>query len=235
MRSTDYDVVEVRRGDDIGALVASRALPDMVVVAVGEGDLEGALASLPEPHRARSVLLQNELVPSVWERAGIADPTVAMVWFERKGGAAPRVILPTRVAGPLAVPVVEALDRADIAADAISRTELLTELVAKNAYILVTNVAGLDGCKTAGALLDGNAYLRDLLLAEVVTVQSALVRAPFDVEIVRDRVLEALAADEAHVNAGRSAPVRARRLLAQADAHRVDVPTVRAIVGRSSS
>lgn len=235
LRATDYDVVELRRGDDVAALAEKRALPDLVMVTVGEDDLVPALESLPPAHRARAVLVQNELVPSTWERTGLVDPTVAVVWFERKGGAPPRVILPTRVAGPHAVPVVEALDRADLAADAIARSELATELVAKNAYILVTNVAGLEGCERAGDLLDGKAYLRDRLLAEVVMVQSALVNAPFDVADVRDRVLEALHADESHKNAGRTALARATRLLAHADQHRVDVPTVRAIVGRKTS
>jgi hypothetical protein len=235
LRGTDHDVVEVRRGDALDDLLADRALPDVIVVAVGEDALPAALMSLPPAHRARAVLVQNELTPAIWDEAGIADPTVAIVWFERKSGQPPRVILPTRVAGPNAVAIVEALDRAEIAADAIQRSELGTELVAKNAYILVTNVAGLDVGGTTGALSTEHTALRDTLLSEVIAVQRALVSIPFDADAARARAIEAMVADPAHVNAGRTAIVRAKRLLENAAKHRVDVPTVRAIVGRSSS
>lgn len=234
LRATDHDVFEVRRGDDIAGLSAAKPLPDLVVVAVGEDDLDAALDALPPSHRERAVLVQNELVPARWQRVGIVDPTVAIVWFERKAGQTPRVILPTRVAGPLAVTIVEALDRADIAADAISRAELATELVAKNAYILCTNVAGLDVGGTTGTLCDAHAALRDALLAEIFAVQEALFGVPFDASAAVGRAVEAMLADPDHTNAGRTALARATRLVQAALAHRVDVPTVRAIVGRST-
>lgn len=230
LRGTDHDVAEVRRGDDLAALCASRAVPDVVVVAVGEDDLDAVLAALPSEHRARAVLVQNELVPARWRRAGAPDPTIAIVWFERKAGRPPREILPTRIAGPAAVTIAEALERAGLAAEVLPRAALGDELVAKNAYILVTNVAGLAVGGTTGDLLREHAGLREALLDEVLTVQRALVDIPFADGAVRERVLDAMRADEAHGNAGRTARARAERLLAHADAHGFSVPTVRAIV-----
>ena len=94
-------LVPVRRGDDLGAVARAHPDPERVVVAVGEGDLQAALGAMPEGYRDRLVLLQNELLPRDWERHRVVDPTVAVVWFEKKATTGVKVILPTRVAGPV--------------------------------------------------------------------------------------------------------------------------------------
>ena len=51
-------------------------------LAVGEGDLDAVLAGMPQTHRERVALLQNELVPESWTRHAIARPTV-LALYER--------------------------------------------------------------------------------------------------------------------------------------------------------
>src|SRR5262245_44331391 len=81
---TGHCVVVLSRGDSLEK--AAEATPDPAVVAlsVREADLPDLLRQLPPAFRGRVLLVQNELVPRTWEAHGIAAPTVAVVWFEKK-------------------------------------------------------------------------------------------------------------------------------------------------------
>lgn len=58
--------------------------PLAVIVAVSEDDFRSVMQDLPDIWKDRLILLQNELLPSDWKEAGIQDPTIFVVWFEKK-------------------------------------------------------------------------------------------------------------------------------------------------------
>lgn len=203
--------------------------PALAMVTVGEADLDPALAALPEAWKRRVGLLQNELLPRDWERHGISDPTVAVVWFEKKPGQDVKVIIPTPVAGPFAGSVVAALDSINIAAVEVGRDDLLYELVRKNLYILTVNTAGLVTGGTVGDLWDNHQDLARSVAVEILAVQYWLCSQEFDSEKLIAGMVQAIAADPEHKAMGRSAPGRLDRAIRHADSGRIDVPVLRQI------
>jgi len=221
-----HSVHPVNRGDDPSRLEVD---PAFVLLAVGEGDLDDAVAGLPASWRPRIGLLQNELLPGRWEALGLEDPTVAVVWFEKKKTIATNVILPTPVAGPWAEPLVDALRTIDVAAETITRDALPAALVAKNVYILTANLGGLAvGGGTVAALWKEHRETAEAIAREAIAIQSAVLGAPLDAEALLRELERAFLADPDHGAMGRSAPARLERALAAAEAHGVDVPAMRA-------
>lgn len=222
-----HTVHPVNRETDTKALAERVPEPALCMVTVGEGDLDGVLESLPEGWRKKVGLLQNELLPSSWEKHDIADPTVAVVWFEKKPTIATKVILPTPIAGPEAALISRSLLRIGVGAEAIEDEALIPALVAKNLYILVANCAGLETGGTVGELFEEHRPLVDAVMKEILAIQTAMADRPLDEgEIVR-MVERAVASDPDHGAKGRSAPERLRRAIANAEVHDVDVPKLR--------
>lgn len=222
-------VTPIRRGD---AIAAATLPPDRVIVAVGEDDLAGALASLPVAWRDRVVLVQNELAPDQWQAHGVTHPTVAIVWFEKKAGKPARVVLPTPIAGPWAVPLAATLTEAGLPASAIDDTLLLPSLLDKNVYILVSNLAGLvapPGTTTSALLELPMLETTTRVFADVLAVECARLGLPLDEDTASAQMMRAFTADPDHVAAGRSAPARLRRTLARAAQLGLEVPTLRAL------
>ncbi|HDO33888.1 MAG TPA: hypothetical protein ENH08_02070, partial [Chromatiales bacterium] len=138
-------VVPVLRNSDLTQLAAEFAEPAVVLVAVGEAQLHDVLAEIPAPWRGRPALLQNELLARDWERHGLDTPTLAVVWFEKKPGRDAKVILPTPLYGPAAGVLAAALEALGIPCRLLEdASQLDFELVRKNLYILVSNIAGLE-------------------------------------------------------------------------------------------
>jgi ketopantoate reductase len=210
-----HTIVPFLRGDSVASLVDHA--PRVVLVAVGERDLASVLDAIPASLRDRVVLLQNELLPPDWEREGIVDPTVLVVWAEKKAGRAPRVIRPTPIAGPHAERFVAALARVDVPAEILDDRDALTHaLVVKNVYILVTNLAGLrHGIRTTGALADAHGELVRSIASEVLDVEEARLGAKVDRERVIAEAVDAMRADPEHGCAGRTAKEREERLFAR--------------------
>ncbi len=203
--------------------------PALVLVAVGERDLPVVLAALPPQVRDRVALLQNELLPIDWEAHSVVQPTVAIVWLEKKRGRATRVVRTTRVAGPHARTLVGALEALDLAARAIDARDLAFELARKNVYILVSNLAGID---VGGTTLELATTHRDLalrVLADVLAHQSARIGVELPRESLTELLLLDLKSDPDHVCAGRTAPARLARVLAQCDALGLEAPELRRI------
>lgn len=247
-RECGITVEEIHRDqlDRLGDLDACRC----VVLAVPEDVLAEVAARLPEGLRDRAVLVQNELVPATWRDAGIVAPTVAVVWFERKGGTPPRPILTTPVAGPHARLVVDALARRSIPADVIEvGAPLARALVAKNLYILVSNLAGLgaarrgvvtadvawpDGVVTMGELFGSHLAFARALAREIFTVEHARLergdRALVAFDDAWATVAAATDADPDHRCLGRSAPSRLARVAARARALDVAFPILSALM-----
>lgn len=230
---TGHTVVPVNRSDDMMALAARHAEPDLVMVAVAEPDLHPVLGGLPAPWKDCVGLLQNELLPRDWQAHDIEDPTVISVWFEKKTGTDAKALLPSPIFGPAAEPLVQALASIGLPARTLPDSATLTwELVRKNLYILTTNIAGLD---TGGTVSDLWAQHRDLaeaVAADVLDVQAWLTGQAFERGPLMAGMLEAFEGDPHHGCAGRSAPARLRRALHQADAAGLAVPTLREIAAR---
>ncbi|MEM9070557.1 MAG: hypothetical protein AAGE52_18775 [Myxococcota bacterium] len=216
----------LNRGDDPAALAQTLPDPEFVLVAVGEKDLDAALESLPESYRSCAVLIQNGLLPNDWDAL---DPTVAVVWFEKKKTIATNVILPTPIAGAHAAALVDALAGVDIPAEEIATDALADALVLKNLYILVFNLAGLATPEriTVGELWEKHRDLVRELATDTLRLQEALLGRPVDHDAQLRQLEAAVKADPAHGARGRSAPARLARALAQIEAHGVDAPAIR--------
>lgn len=191
--------------------------PRLVLVATGEDDLVPVLDAMPVPWKNRVGLIQNELVPATWQNAGIFDPTVVVVWFEKKAGQAHRELVASPIYGPASELIAKALGTLDISSTVVKNADALRfELVLKNVYILTTNIAGLVVGGTVGDLWSTRRTLAYMIMQEVLLIQEALTQSQYawdDVVAGLDRVI---GADPGHQCRGRTAPLRLKRLLVQA-------------------
>lgn len=223
-------VVPVTRELSMRDVALDTPEPELVLVAVAETELHAVLAELPEAWREKVGLLQNELLPRDWRAHGLADPTVAVVWFEKKPRTLVKELLPTVVHGPSQALFARALGELGIAtAVAPSEDALVLELVEKNVFILVTNIAGLEVGGSVGALWERHRDLAERVMADVLALETELAGRPFARADVSARFEQAIAADPAHACTGRSALGRLARALAHADRARLAVPELRRI------
>lgn len=228
-------VVPALRNSDLTQLAAELADPAVVLVAVGEAQLHDVLAEIPAPWRDRLALLQNELLARDWERHGLDTPTLAVVWFEKKPGREVKVILPTPLYGPAAGVLAAALESLGIPCRILGdAAQLRFELVRKNLYILVSNIAGLEVGGDVGGLWDAHRDLALTVADEVLAIQEWLTGTPPARDALIDGMVEAFRADPAHRCTGRSAPGRLARAMAHADQAGLDVPRLRAIGARNA-
>lgn len=145
--------------------------PELVLITVQESELDGILKDLPESWRDRVGLLQNELLPRHWQRHGIENPTVSVVWFEKKPGMALTNILYTPVYGPRADVLMQALEAIDIPTRLLKdEDQLLFELLRKSLYIMTVNICGLSCGGTVGEL-----WARYRELVREVTLESVAI------------------------------------------------------------
>lgn len=225
-----YTVVPVNRGDDMAAIASRHPSPELVLVAVAEGDLHPVLEAIPPLWKNRLGLLQNELLPRDWQRHGIENPTVTVVWFEKKKGTDINPLIASPVFGPAADAVLQALTAIGIPCRPLADSdELLFELVRKNLFILTTNIAGLKTGGTTGELWANHRDFARIVAEEVLDIQEWLAGRTFDREKLIAGMAEAIEARPGHACTGRSAPVRLARNLGFADEAGLAVPTLRAI------
>ena len=228
-------VVPVTRAMEMDEVAARVPAPELVLMAVGEDALHGLLPKVPREWRDRLGLLQNELLPVDWEKHGFEDPTVAIVWFEKKKTTPIHPIVPTRIAGPQADVLIEALSELEIPVERIERDALLFELVRKNLYILTSNIAGLEVGGTVGELWSKHRSLACDVAAEVLAIQAWRAGRKLEAQPLIEGMAEAFQTDPEHRCTGRSAPARLARALAQAAEAGLSVPTLERIAARSSS
>jgi hypothetical protein len=191
--------------------------PQAMMVAVGEQDLQAVLQQVPSAWRDRLVLLQNELLPRDWQQHGLTDPTVISVWFEKKPGREVKVLMPSVVYGPQADLVQQALAAVQIPCrQVVNGDDLLFELIVKNLYILTVNIAGLVVGGNVHALWNRHQALAREIAGEVLDVQFWLAGKVFSRDKLTAAMVKAFEGDPEHQCLGRSAPVRLRRLLQQA-------------------
>jgi hypothetical protein len=226
-----HAVFPVRRGDDAGDVAKVLPEPALALVAVSEDDLDGALLTLPPSWRSRVALVQNELLPVVWERHNLPHPTVGVIWFERKGGGRPRTLLPTFLHGPGWQALATALDALDLPWRHLEDPDALRqELVRKNLYILTANLAGLaTGATSVGELWRTHRAQAIQIASEVLTLQAAATGGALDRVTLLRGLDEAIDADPEHAAVGRAAPRRLERALEQARELGISVPRLQEI------
>ena len=233
-----YPVYPVNRKTDMPTLAKAIPEPALVLVGVGENDLQPVLKQIPTQWRSRLGLLQNELLPRDWQTLNLpAAPTVISVWFEKKKGTDYKVLVPSPVHGPKAALLIDALATLDIPAwELTSMDELEFELVRKNVYILTTNITGLVinrfQAETVKDMWDDYQDLAREVADNVIDIQEWLTGHSFDREKLIDAMVEAINGDLKHKCMGRSAPARLNRAIEQADEAGLAVPRLRDIYNR---
>jgi len=227
-----HAVHPVTRTTDPEEVAAAVPEPALCLLAVGEKDLEEVVPRVPASWRDRIGLLQNELLPHLWRDLGVVDPTVAVVWFEKKKTVPITPVQSTPIGGPRAQLLVSALEGLGVPAHAIDAGELRDELVKKNLYILTANATALSkdvaADVTVGQLLAAHRRLTESVARDALAIQAELTG-----EVLPDSLLEGLwtafEADPHHRARGRSAPARLERALEIADAAGLDVSALRAL------
>lgn len=225
-----YPVYPVSRNTDINELAERIPAPAMVLVSVGESDLQNSLKTIPSVWNSCIALLQNELLPRDWESYPFNNPTVISVWFEKKKGQDSKVLIPSPCFGSNASLLVDALATLDIPAIEVSSAEKMEEeLLIKNVYILTTNISGLITKGNVEDLWNNHNVLAMEVANEVMDIQATLVGH----ELERDNLITGFKAgidgDLAHMCMGRSAPGRLARAIEQADAAGIKVDKLKEI------
>jgi hypothetical protein len=212
-----HTVIPARRGDDLVRVFEEHADAEVVIVSVPEDALGGVLDVLPPSLVSRAVLVQNDLRPRTWTERGVSDPSVAVVWFEKKPGREAKAIVPTVLFGDAATTCAEALSSltlpTEVATDEAARDEALA---IKNVYIVTTNLLGIGRGGTTGELLANDELDWRDAAREVLAVEELLFESAFDEARVLEGVRAAMAADSSHVCAGRTARARAEKFFARA-------------------
>ncbi len=219
-----YPLFPITRDMDILETAKQVSDPQMVLVAVGESDLDPVLEQLPDNWKNKTTLLQNELLPGDWKKHQLVNPTVISVWFEKKKGQDFKVLVPSPIMGPQADIIKTALATLDIPTWIVKNdSEMLFELVRKNLYILTTNIAGLEVGGDVNSLWENNRELALKVIDDVLTIQNHLTGQEHDRERLVEAVVEAINGDLAHQCMGRSAPARLARALAYARKNHLQV------------
>ncbi len=224
-----HPVYPVTRQQSLADTLRRMTDPALVLICVGEAELAGVLSQLPAAQRDRVALVQNELVPRDWLRAGIERASGVIVWFEKKAHKPLREVLPSAVYGPRTPLLSKVLRSLSLSVREISEAELGHELAFKNLYILVHNLAGLRFKGSVGALWRERPDFARAVAEDVFLHQEALLGMSLDRRRLGERLLEAVAADPEHACAGRTASERLSRVLAQAREIELHLTTLREI------
>ncbi len=228
-----YPVYPITRKLPMETAVKEFPPPVLVLVAVAEADIHEVLEELPKPWRGKVALLQNELLPRDWEQHRVSAPTVISVWFEKKVGQEPKVILPSPVFGPHAQLLHDALTAIGIPARVLKdHDELVFELVRKNVYILTSNLAGLATGGTVGELWKNHREFALKVAGDIIKIQTRLVKKELPWDKLIAGMVEAFDGDPGHKCMGRTAPVRLIRVLAQAAEVGVEAAKLKEIQGK---
>jgi len=225
-----YPVYPAKRDTDLTKLAEAIPNPAMVLVAVGEKDLQPCLKQIPTAWYKHIALLQNELLPRDWTSYDFVEPTVISVWFEKKKGQDSKVLISSPCFGPNASLLVDALATLDIPANEVSSAEKMEEeLLIKNVYILTTNISGLITKSNVEDLWENHNDLAREVANEVMDIQATLVGHELDREKLIEGFKEGIDGDLEHMCMGRSAPARLARAIELADAAGLEVKKLRAI------
>lgn len=227
-----HPIIPVTREISMDAVARQYPGPALVLLTVGENDLQDVLFRLPDAWRDCTGLLQNELLPRDWQAHNIRHPTIIAVWFEKKRGQDYKVLVPSPVHGPAAGLLTDALGKLDIPCTQLAGEDtLLFELVRKNVYILTTNIAGLalPAGTDVATLWDRHRALAEQVADEVMDIQFRLAGRDLSRSDLLAGMLAGFEGDRQHVCTGRSAPDRLARALRHADDFSLAVTKLREI------
>ena len=225
-----HPVYPIIRRDNLVDAIKRTPDPIMVLVAVREEDLQPVLNQVPPAWHKHIALIQNELVPSVWEDAGIQDPTVVTVWFVKRKGKAPDAFFPSMIFGPHADLIADVFDKVNLPFELIkNEQELIFELVRKNLYILSKNIVGLVVEGTVVEAWEQNRELFEKVADEVFLIQCDLVGANLDKQRHFFRLVKDIETLPDAGTTGSAAVARLERMLQHATSTALDVPTLQEI------
>lgn len=226
-------VYPVTRTMNVQQAVQAQPNPELVLLAVAEKDLHSTLATIPDAWRPKLALLQNELLPSDWQKYDLDNPTVISVWFEKKKGQDVKVLIPSPVYGDGSDLIKQSLGTIDIPVNVVSSSQAMEhELILKNVYILTTNIAGLICGGSVEALWNEHNSLARDVANDVMDIQSWLVDKELDREKLIEGFVVAINGDLKHQCMGRSAPARLARAISLADEAGLTVKTLRDIAAK---
>jgi hypothetical protein len=231
-----HQIIPISRHDNLQEIAKAHPQPDSIWTCVAEKDIKVVLSSIPDTWQQKLILLQNELLPQDWLQHNISEPTLISVWFEKKAGKLPQVVLPSVVQGMLATEVSDVYTKLGLPIRQLSNhAELLFELVLKNLYIQTSNIAGLVTNGNTRDLVENHAHLMQAVAKEVIQLQEALTQQCFDHEKLMQAFITACYGDPNHNCMGRSAPARLARAITLANEHHLDLPTISDIATQISA
>ena len=220
-----YPVYPITRGMDLVQECQQIPSPELVLLTVQENELHSVLEQLPKPWCHKIGLVQNELLPRDWKSHPIEDPTVTVVWFEKKKGVELTNILQSPSYGPNALIISNALKTIDIPAPILEKEEeLLYELVRKAVYILTVNIAGLVNNCTVGDLWGQHQKLTSEIAEEIILIQELLTGKQLPYEKLIQGMVEGIKDCPYRHCLGRSAFSRLERTLKYAGEANLKTP-----------
>lgn len=224
-------VVPILRDTDVAPVLCAYPEGTPVLCAVGESDLDDAVARFPIDRRADLVFVQNELLPDDLERLGARGATLAVVWTLQKPGMPTLVARATGVGGRHAAAVL-AWHRALELPCTLYPPELLAiEAAAKYAFIVAINALGVLAPHTVGEWRRRDPARVDALVREATAIAVARIDAPTAFDETLSRVWDGATGFEALPTRGRSSAARVVRALGHAARLSLSTPTLTEVGG----
>lgn len=204
--------------------------PELVLLTVPENELHSVLRQLPSAWLSKVGLIQNELLPRDWQKHRISNPTVTIVWFEKKKGSSLCNILYSPSYGPSAALMSNTLQAVSVPAPILESEEsLLYELVRKALYILTVNISGLlNNCSVENLWLQHQPLAREIA-KEVILIMEFLTSKSLDQETLINGMVEGIKDCPDRHCLGRTAFARLERVLKHAQDANLETPKLREI------
>jgi len=213
-----YPIYPITRAMDLDEECQQIPTPQLVLVTVQETELSSLLGRLPKAWSDKIALVQNELLPQAWQDHQIENPTVTVVWFEKKKEIELTNILQSPSFGPNAEIISDALKAVDVPAPILeSEQDLLYELLRKSLYILTVNIAGLVNNCSVGDLWKLHQPLAREIAEEVILIQESLIGQNLSHEKLINGMVEGIEDCPNRFCLGRSASLRLKRVLGYAE------------------
>jgi ketopantoate reductase len=220
-----HPVYPITREMDISREYKKIPTPELVLLTVQEHELHPVLKQLPADWLSKVGLLQNELLPRDWQQHDLTNPTVTIVWFEKKKGLELSNILYSPTYGPAASLISNALQAMDIPAPILENKDaLLYELVRKAVYILTVNIAGLLNNCSVEDLWHQHQPLATEIAKEVILILESLTGKPLPQKKLINGMVEGIKDCPHRHCLGRSALARLERALKYAQEANIDTP-----------
>ena len=220
-----YPVYPITRKMDLLKECEQIPSPELILITVQENELKAILEKSPPTWHKKISLVQNELLPRDWERHQLKNPTVTVVWFEKKPNIELTNILYSPSYGSNAPLMSNALQVLGIPAPILkNEDQLLYELVRKLPYILTVNIAGLQNNCTVGELWLNHQTLARKIALEVISIQEFLTGKKLPQEKLINGLAEGINDYPNRHCLGRSALTRLERALNHAKEADINTP-----------